>query len=308
MDRHKPVLLQAVCSLLEGKKVIVDCTLGLGGHAEALLSASPKTSLIGFDLDAKNLKDAGSRLKKYGTRLTLVHDNFSTLKNRLEGLGVKKVDGILLDLGLSSPHIDESDRGFSFRLEGPLDMRFDRSTGLTAAEYLNLVSKDDLTKVIKEFGEDRDAYRIAATIVRNRAEKPLATTQDLVELIKKAVHPKYVKDSIVRVFQALRIEINQELDVLKNVLPQAIEVLAPGGVLVVISYHSLEDRIVKRFFVEEAKDCVCPMEIPLCVCNKQPSLKILTKRPLVPEAAEIEENPRSRSAKLRAIEKISLTK
>lgn len=304
MERHKPVLLQAVCSLLEGKKIIVDCTLGLGGHAEALLAATPKTSLIGFDLDAKNLKDAGSRLKKYQKRLTLVHDNFSTLKHRLEDLGVKKVDGILLDLGLSSPHIDESDRGFSFRLEGPLDMRFDRSTGLTAEEYLNSVSKEDLTKVIKEFGEDRDAYRIAATIVRNRAEKPLKTTQDLVELIKKAVHPKYVKDSIVRVFQALRIEINGELDVLKDALPQAIEVLAPGGVLVVISYHSLEDRIVKQFFVAEAKDCVCPIEIPRCVCNKQPSLKILTKKPLVADALEIEENPRSRSAKLRAIEKL----
>lgn len=304
MERHKPVLLQAVCSFLESKKVIVDCTLGLGGHTEALLENSPHSQVIGFDLDETNLQDAGQRLKKYGKRVTLVHANFATLKQRLEGLGVAKVDGILLDLGLSSPHVDEASRGFSFKLSGPLDMRFDRSTGITAAQYLNKVSKEDLTKVIKDFGEDREAYKIAATIVRNRALKPLETTEDLVELIKKAVHPKYVKDSISRVFQALRIQVNRELDVLKNVLPQAIEVLNPDGVLVVIAYHSLEDRIVKHFFLEEAKDCICPIEIPFCVCDKQPTVKILTKKPVVPDEAELEANPRSRSAKLRAAQKI----
>lgn len=304
MNRHKPVLLQAVCSLLEAKKKVVDCTLGLGGHAEALLSASPKMHLIGFDLDEKNLKDAGKRLNKYKKRLTLVHDNFGTLKARLEDLKVAKVDGILLDLGLSSPHVDEAERGFSFKLDGPLDMRFDKSKGINAAQYLKKVSKEELCRVIKDYGEDRDAYRIAATIVRNRVEMPLKTTHDLVEMIKKAVHPKYVNDSISRVFQALRIEINNEMEVLKEVLPQAIEVLSPGGVLVVISYHSLEDRIVKRFFVGEAKDCVCSMEILVCNCNKQPSLKIITKRPLVADEQEIEENPRSRSAKMRVIEKI----
>lgn len=303
--KHQSVLLKPVCDYLKGKKLVVDCTLGLGGHSEALLiQGNDKVSLLAFELDQKNLDYAKKRLEKFEKQIKYVKSNFSTLEKSLMELGTPKVDGILLDLGLSSPHVDDPDRGFSFRFDGPLDMRFSKDQELTAEYVINNYSHEELSRIIKEYGEDRNHWKIARKIVQRREERPILTTQELVDIVKSVSHPKFAKDSVARVFQAIRIEVNDELGVLKDVLSQAINVLAPGGRIVVISYHSLEDRIVKHFFKDEVKECVCPIEVLRCICHKQQRLKILTKRPIVPDEAELEENPRSRSAKMRVAERL----
>lgn len=302
---HQSVLLHAVCKYLKGKKSIVDCTLGLGGHTNALLEqADDKLKIVAFELDNHNLDYAKKRLEKHESQITYISENFSTLKESLNNAGFEKVDGILLDLGLSSPHIDNGERGFSFQLDGPLDMRFDKTNPLTAEEVVNKWSEDDLRLVIKKYGEEKQVNKIVSEILVQRDKGPIKTTKQLADLIRERAHPRNEKNAVVKVFQALRIAVNDELGVLRRVLPQAIEVLEPGGLLLVISYHSLEDRIVKHFFKSEQSDCVCPMEIPYCQCNKQQTIKIITKKPVEADDNEKCDNPRSRSAKMRVVEKL----
>lgn len=304
---HLPVLENEVVEFLKPKRggTIVDCTLGLGGHALRIIPKLGKSgSYIGFDLDEKNLSEADRRLEKYGGQVTLVKRNFRYLSDELLKLGFDQVDGILLDLGLSSPHVDDPSRGFSFREEGELDMRYDRNSGKSAYDVVNHYSDEELIKIFREYGEERMARRIAGAIVEARKIAPLRTTKELSELIGSVVGGKPRIDPSTRVFQALRIEVNDEIGALKDVLPQAFSHLKKGGRLVVISYHSLEDRIVKHFFKDESRECICSKEIPICVCNHKPTLKILTKKPLTPAPEEIERNRRARSAKLRAIEKL----
>lgn len=304
---HLPVLENEVVEFLNPKRgdTIVDCTLGLGGHALRIIPKLGKSgNYIGFDLDEENLSEARKRLDGYGEQITLVKRNFRYLSDELLKLGFDQVDGILLDLGLSSPHVDDPSRGFSFREEGELDMRYDRSSGKSAYDVVNHYSDEELIKIFREYGEERMARRIAGAIVEVRKIAPLKTTKELSELIESVVRGKSHIDPSTRVFQALRIEVNDEIGALKEVLPQAFSHLKKGGRMVVISYHSLEDRIVKHFFKDEARECICPKEIPICVCNHKPTLKILTKKPLTPTPEEIERNRRARSAKLRAIEKL----
>jgi len=302
---HQSVLLQAVCDFLKGKKLVVDCTLGLGGHSEALLErAGAAMKIVAFELDNQNLDYAKNRLKKYSSRVRYVKSNFANLKQSLLELKVDKVDGILLDLGLSSPHVDDAARGFSFRFEGPLDMRFDKTQELTAGDIVNTWSKEDLKLVLKKYGELHKPQSLLRAILQRRAVKPFETTSELAELLRSKVHFKQQAGTVTKVFQALRIAVNDELGVLRSILPQCIEMLEPGGRLLVISYHSLEDRIVKHFLKDEEKDCVCPIEIPYCQCDKQQTIKILTKRPVEPDDEEKKLNPRSRSAKMRVAEKL----
>lgn len=265
-------------------KVLVDCTLGGGGHAEKFKSQNLKVKIIGFDQDVEAIAAAKTRLAKYDNIL-YIHDNFANIKKHVR----EKVDGILFDLGVSSYQIDAPDRGFSIRENGPLDMRMDKSQEFSAFDIVNTWSADDLTRIIKEYGEERFARRISNAICVTRNAGEVKTTAELKVIIEKAIPTWKKRESVTRVFQALRIAVNAELDNLKKALSDSIELLKPGGRLVVISYHSLEDRIVKQLFREEAKNGI---------------LKIMTKKPLTVSAEEIEANPRARSAKLRVAEKL----
>ncbi len=306
---HKPVLLHKTIEFLHLKEgaLIVDGTLGLGGHGKVILKAIGEAGkYFGFDLDEENLSEAKKRLKEFTKQTTFFHSNFVHCHDRLKEIGVSHVDGILLDLGLSSPHIDDSARGFSVGEEGPLDMRFDRSTDdLTAAQIVNTWPESDLKKIIYEYGEERYAPKIARLIVEQRKSEPFTTTTQLVDLIETFMKSSGDRRRVAtRLFQALRIAVNYELEVLEEALPSLLSLLNPNGCLVVISYHSLEDRMVKRAFKKAARTCVCPPEVMRCECSGEASFKILTKKPIVPSEEEISENPRSRSAKLRAIQKI----
>lgn len=304
---HKSVLLAEVLEslALDKGKVIVDGTLGLAGHSlEILKKIGSQGKLIGFDCDQNHLAYAEKRLSDYKNNTVLVNSNFAHLKSELLARDYPDVDGVLLDLGIASPHVDDPSRGFSFREDGPLDMRLDSSLELTAADVVNKYDTDSLTRIFRVYGEERYAPKIARKIVEVRKEQEITTTHQLADLILAIVHKKDRIHPATRVFQALRIEVNQELEVLKEVLGQAIEVLKPGGRLVVISYHSLEDRIVKHFFKDKTKDCICPKILPVCQCDVQPEIKIITKKPIVPGEIEISDNPRSRSAKMRVIEKL----
>ncbi len=290
--------------------VYVDCTVGGGGHAAAILAESaPDGRLIGLDQDETALAQAGERLadEVRTGRAVLVQENFDALTDVLDRLKVEKVDGVLFDLGVSSFQLGEAERGFSYQMEAPLDMRMDRRRPVTAADLVNTASEEELARLIRTYGEERWAGRIAALIVAKRRVRPLRTTRDLVEVVKAAIpaaarrrgpHPAK------RTFQALRIAVNDELGALERGLAGAIRALRPGGRLVAISFHSLEDRIVKQAFALSAKRCVCPPETPVCVCGHVPELRILTRRPLEPAADEMAENPRARSAKLRAAERL----
>lgn len=304
---HLPVLKKEVLRFLNPKAgdTIVDCTLGLGGHALALLPRLGKDGLIiGFDLDEENLDTAKKRLSGYKKQAILVHKNFRYLTDELLKLGIERADGILLDLGLCSSHVDDPERGFSFREKGVLCMRYDRSAGVSAYDVVNSASADKLAEIFREYGEERHAVKIAKAVAAARKKEPIKTTEDLAEIIRSVNRGKSHIDPATRVFQALRVYVNDEIGALKEVLPQAVSMLRSGGRLVVVSYHSLEDRIVKHFFKKEASECVCPKEIPVCVCGHKPALRILTKKPITPAPAEIAENRRARSAKLRAAEKI----
>jgi 16S rRNA (cytosine1402-N4)-methyltransferase len=307
---HQPVLADEVTNLLvpalEGGGVFVDATLGRGGHASRLLDAAPKAYLVGIDRDPDALTTSRANLAAYEGRFTLVRDEFSRLPSILERLGIASVRGVLLDLGVSSPQLDEAHRGFSFRDDGPLDMRMDPAASLTAHAVVNTYPAARLEQVIARFGEERFARRVARGIVSAR---PIEGTVRLAEIIKEAIpaatrrtggHPAR------RTFQAIRLEVNGELDALTAVLPGIFDVSEPGGRSVVISYHSLEDRIVKRSFQDEARGCICPIDFPVCRCGAQARVRILTRKPVKAGTAELESNPRARSAKLRAAERISV--
>ncbi len=281
----------------------MDATVGAGGHAWGILDASrPGGQLLGLDLDPQALALAAQRLAEFSGRFTLVQASYITLPEQLRKLGWPAVQGIVLDLGVSSMQVDTAARGFSFAKDGPLDMRFGPSQATTAADLVNALGEPDLADLIWRFGEDRNSRRIARAIVAGR---PFSTTLELAKAIEKAVgrgrdhlHPA------TRTFQALRIAVNEELQAVAQVLPAAASALAPGGRLAVIAFHSLEDRLVKQYFHLESRDCICPPEQPVCTCGHRASLHELTRHPLQPSEAEIAENPRARSARLRVVEKL----
>ncbi len=286
----------------------MDGTVGGGGHSRYILEASsPDGVVFGFDRDDEALMAAAERLDSYGERLKLLHGNFAGLENALARYGVCRIDGMLLDLGVSSDQLDRGARGFSFQQDAPLDMRMDTSAGDTAEYLLNNLSEKDLTRIIRDFGEERWAARIAKRIVEARKQVPVETTLQLVDIIKGSIPRAKWEDRLhpaTRTFQALRIAVNHELESLEQGLDSGIEMLKRGGRIVVISFHSLEDRIVKNTFREFAKRCVCPKTAPICVCGKVPQLKIITAKPILPGNDEIVANPRSRSAKMRVAEKL----
>lgn len=300
---HRSVLLREAVELLNVKKggTYADATLGLGGHSsEILKNLSGTGRLIGIDTDAANLAEA-SRLLAGNANFTAIKGNFRDIGLILEDAGVKQIDGILFDLGVSSVHFDDASRGFSFSKEAPLDMRLDREAKLDAAYVVNNYREEDLARVIKEYGEERFFRRVASAIVRAR---PVTTTTRLAEVVASAIRGHQNIHPATRTFQALRIEVNGELDALRQGLKQALEKLAPGGRLAVISFHSLEDRIVKRFFNEESKECICEDKRAACNCNHKKKLEVLTKKPVEAGAQEARENPRARSAKLRCAERL----
>lgn len=288
--------------------VYVDGTTGGGGHSQCILEASsPDGVVYGFDRDEAALLAASERLSGYGGRVKLLHGNFAELEDALAEQGVDRIDGLLLDLGVSSYQLDRGARGFSFQQDAPLDMRMDSSTGDTAEDLVNNMSEKDLARIIRDFGEERWAVRIAKRIVESRRQAPLKTTLQLVDIIKGSIPRAKWEERLhpaTRTFQALRIAVNHELESLEKGLASGIRMLGKGGRIVVISFHSLEDRIVKNTFREFAKGCVCPKSAPICVCGKIPELKIITGKPVLPGSDEILANPRSRSAKLRVAEKL----
>jgi len=303
--QHIPVLYQAVVDLVNPVPggLYVDGTLGAGGHSRGLLlSSSPDGRVAGFDRDPQALALAKKNLAEFGERVIIIQDSYRNFQSHLNNLSWQCVDGILLDLGISSMQLDTPERGFSFRQDGPLDMRFDPDQEITAADLVNESSREKLADILFYYGEERLARKIADAIIANR---PLVRTKDLAQIVEKvARNPKSKKHPATRTFQALRIAVNQELDALEAFLPKALESLKPGGRLAIIAFHSLEDRIVKQFFRKESKDCICPPDIPICVCNHKARLRELNRRPIRPEEREIEANPRARSAKLRVAEKI----
>jgi 16S rRNA (cytosine1402-N4)-methyltransferase len=325
---HRPVLYQVVLQALRPKPGghYVDGTLGAGGHAFGILQASnPDGLLLGLDLDPQALALAKARLAEFGPRAMIVQASYTTLGQQLAELGWTALDGIILDVGVSSMQLDTPERGFSFQSDGQLDMRFDPSNPTSAADLVNQLDEKELTDLIYRYGEEPGARRIARTIVKNR---PILTTQQLAGIVKEAVGKPGIRPAgkgrqwrsknvtegentlqrkalhpATRTFQALRIAVNQELESLEAFLPQAVKALLPGGRLAVISFHSLEDRIVKQFFRRESQDCICPPRQPVCTCGHQAVLSVITPRPIYPQAEEVKLNPRSRSARLRVAEK-----
>lgn len=307
--QHIPVLFQETMEGLNIREngIYVDCTVGGGGHSAGILERLKGGRLIAIDQDRDALEAAKDRLREDPDRVTFIHDNFSHLDSILETCHISNVDGILMDIGVSSHQLDDGARGFSYHENAPLDMRMDQKADIpTAADIVNRYSQEELTEIFYRYGEERWAKRIAEFIVMGRNAQPLETTFDLVTLIKKAI-PKKVrmqdKHPAKRVFQALRIEVNHELDVLSHTLDIAVDHLSPRGRLCVISFHSLEDRIVKNKFRELQKGCTCPPELPVCVCGNSSKVRIITNRPIQAQEEELRENPRARSAKLRIAEK-----
>lgn len=308
---HIPVLLQEVLNYLNvsnGKK-FVDGTAGDGGHVFGIANAQPKAKILGIDLDQASLDNLKKEVIQKGLnqRIKLVQGSYKDIDKILIDSDFAPVDGILLDLGFSSFQLDDPARGFSFQTDGPLDMRYDQSARLSAEVVVNSYQSKELERVISEYGEEKFARCIASNIVLRRKQETIRTTVQLAEIIRQSL-PGAIRykanDSIRRVFQAVRIEVNNELDNLKAFLPKALDFLAPKGRLIIISFHSLEDRIVKEFFNEQAKNCVCPPEFPTCVCDKASTIRILTRKPVTADAEEIAQNTRSKPAKLRAAEKI----
>ncbi len=312
-EEHLPVLAEEVVTMLAAApgSLQIDATVGGGGHTERILAATdPDGRLLGLDADGAAIARVQSRLgPRYGSRLVLRQANFRELGTVAPDAGFGVVDGCLFDLGLSSFQLADVDRGFSFRADGPLDMRFDTSRGVPAAELLETLDAAELTALFRRYGEEPFAGRIARAIVQDRRGSPVRTAQELAGLIERVapsrapgrrrVHPA------TRVFQALRIAVNEELEALQSGLVAALDLLRPGGRLVVLSYHSLEDRIVKRFFQAERRGCTCPPELPVCVCGRLPRLRLVTPKGIVPAAEEIAANPRARSARLRAAERLA---
>jgi 16S rRNA (cytosine1402-N4)-methyltransferase len=309
---HQPVMPGEVLETLAAQpgSLQIDATIGGGGHTERILeAASPDGRVLGLDADEAAVDRVGRRLSRFGDRLVLRCSNFSELAEVAPAAGFGAVDGMLFDLGLSSFQLADTDRGFGFRAGGPLDMRFDTTRGVPAAELLATLSADDLAALFRRYGEEPAAWRIAKAIVATRTTTPVRTAEDLASLVEGVLPRNPRKPSrthpATRVFQALRIAVNGELEALEAGLAASIDLLRPGGRLVVLSYHSLEDRIVKRFLNAERRGCTCPPEVPVCVCGRAPRLRLVTRPSLTPTEAEIEANPRARSARLRAAERLT---
>ncbi len=306
-EPHRSVLYHEIILALSPKSSgrYVDATVGAGGHAWGILSASsPDGALLGLDLDPQALALANRRLAEFQGRFTLVQASYTTLREQLQRIGWESVQGVLLDLGVSSMQLDTPERGFSFLKDGPLDMRFGPSQTTTAADLVNNLSEQELADLIWDYGEDRNSRKVARAIVQGR---PFSTTLQLAQAIEK--HIGRSKDRIhpaTRTFQALRITVNQELQAIAETLPIAVEVLAPGGRLAVISFHSLEDRLVKQFCKRESRDCICPPDQPVCTCGHRASIKEITRHPIITGESEMQSNPRARSARLRVVEKLNL--
>ncbi len=310
MEGHVPVLLEETLEqlALRADGIYVDCTLGGGGHTQAILGRlGPQGQVIGIEQDPATLAATRNKLNKFGDQVRFIPGNFRYLKTYLNQLGISQVDGIIFDLGVSSFQLDNGERGFSYNQTAPLDMRMDPQNPLSAREIVNQYSELELTRIIRDFGEEKWARRIAHFIVDARSRQPIDSTTELADVIKAAIpaaarrtgpHPAR------RTFQALRIAVNDELGILPEALEQAIACLHPGGRIVVISFHSLEDRVVKDTFRLAANPCTCPPDFPVCCCGKPAVLRLITRKPIQPSTAEIERNPRSRSARLRAAEKI----
>lgn len=308
--KHVPVLLEECIENLNIKKdgIYIDGTVGSAGHSNEIIKYLDRNGLlIGIDQDENAIRAATKALTDVTCGIKLVRDNFSNLKYILEDFGIEGFDGLLLDLGVSSHQLDEAERGFSYMHDAPLDMRMDNRSSLTAGDIVNNYSERDLEKIIKDYGEERWAKRIAQFIVKFRADEEIVTTHQLVDVIKKAI-PKGARTKgphpAKRTFQAIRIEVNRELDVIKGTIEAAVEMLNVNGRICIITFHSLEDRIVKNTFKYLANPCECPQEFPICLCNKKPAVKIITRKPITPTEKELGINPRSRSAKLRVAEKI----
>ena len=305
---HIPVLLEPTIELLNIKKdgVYVDGTIGGAGHSKAILQKAPIKLLVGIDQDNDALAAAAHNLEGF-KNVKLVHNNFENIDEVLDNLDIQKVDGILVDLGVSSYQIDAAERGFSFRNDAKLDMRMDKTKPFSAYELVNDYSEDELVRVIRDYGEEKFAKSIARHILKSRESKPIETTKELEEIILSSV-PRYRgqdgRSNVQRTFQAIRIEVNSELDVLKTFLSKAVERLNKGGRLAVISFHSLEDRIVKQKFKELSTGCICPPDFPICVCGHKATVKLITKHPVEATEDELKINPRASSAKLRVIEKL----
>ena len=305
---HVSVLLEECVTGLNIRPegIYVDGTLGGAGHSCRIAERLTTGRLIGIDRDPVALKAAGERLAPYGDRVTLVHSNFCRMASVLEGLGISGVDGILLDLGVSSPPLDAGQRGFSYMADAPLDMRMDGGDALTADTVVNTWSYEELKKILYEYGAERYAPAIASAIVRRRETAPIRTTLELVDVIRSAMPPAALREKqhpAKRSFQAIRIAVNDELNSVAKAMEDAIPLLNPGGRLAVITFHSLEDRIVKNAMAAAAKGCICPPEFPVCVCGRKPQVDILTRKPIVSAPQELERNPRARSAKLRICQK-----
>jgi 16S rRNA (cytosine1402-N4)-methyltransferase len=306
---HRSVLLDECIEGLHIRPegIYLDGTLGGAGHSSQIAARLTTGRLIGVDRDPVALRAAGERLAPFGDRVTLVHSNFRELDAILDGLGLDKIDGMLFDLGVSSPQLDDGARGFSYMADAPLDMRMNSEDRLTAHEVVNQWSKEELTRILYEYGEERYAPRIAAAIEARRAQRPIETTLELVDIIKSAMPAQALREKqhpAKRSFQAIRIAVNDELGAVRQMMDTAMGRLNPGGRLCVITFHSLEDRIVKAAMQQAAKGCTCPPDFPVCVCGKKLTVKLVTRKPIVSGEAELAENPRARSAKLRIAEKL----
>ena len=306
---HKSVLLEETVNGLNIKPdgIYVDGTLGGGGHAyEICRRLGNKGSIVGIDQDEAAVEAAGIRLKDFGEKVTIVRSNYCDMKSQLQKLGIDKVDGIVLDLGVSSYQLDTAERGFSYREDAPLDMRMDTRQTLTARDIVNDYGEQELYHIIRDYGEDKFARNIAKHIVAARKKAPIETTGQLVEIIRQSIPMKFQKMSghpAKRTFQAIRIELNHELEVLKDSLDDMIDLLNPGGRICIITFHSLEDRIVKAAFRKNENPCTCPSDFPVCVCGKVSKGSIITRKPILPSEEEMETNSRSKSAKLRIFER-----
>lgn len=308
---HIPILLNKCIENLNinPEGVYVDGTLGGAGHGKEICSKlNEKGHFIGIDQDENAIQVAQERLVRQAAKVSIVRDNFKNIKDILQNIKVDRIDGILLDLGVSSHQLDEPQRGFSYQYDAPLDMRMDNRQKLTAKDVVNQYSEKELSSIIKRYGEERWATRIAKFIVKYREDQDIEKTGELVEIIKNAIPAKVRRSGphpAKRTFQAIRIEVNNELNILENVIEDIIDCLNPTGRVCIITFHSLEDRIVKKVFRRLEKPCECPPDFPQCVCHKKPKIKIITRKPIIPSEQEIEENPRSRSAKLRVAQRIS---
>lgn len=307
---HVSIMVREVMEALEPKRggIYVDCTAGGGGHSFEIASRLPEGSrIICLDRDDEAIEACTKRLEPYSDKFTIVKTNFGGLASALDLIGVEKIDGIMWDLGVSSHQLDDGDRGFSYSKEAPLDMRMDQSQTKSAYDVVNYYDERELTRIIRDYGEERFAQRIAAAICSKRSEKPIETTVELADIVSGAIpaaqRMKEAQNPARRTFQAIRIEVNGELDAIAPSIEAAVERLNPGGRLAVITFHSLEDRIVKETFRKLSTGCTCPPEFPICVCGNKPKIKLLSKKPIIPQEDEQEANPRSRSSKLRTAEK-----